>query len=135
MWLMASVPLWLAACWLPRADALAAPASFLVVGAVAMPVRRGHLLGCLDWRPLAILGTASYSLYLWHVPIGVAIWGSGWAPRGFISLLVVVLPICILAALASYAVIETPFLRLRRSWAGRSRIARAPAVLPAVRTA
>ncbi len=133
-WLLASVPLWLLTFWRYDLDPAAAAASFLVVGAAGLPLRRGRIVQCLDWRPLALLGTASYSLYLWHMPIVQEVAGAGWSPRGFLPLLAILVPLCIVVALVSYTVIEEPFLRLRRSWSGRSRPAPAPVVAPAVGT-
>jgi peptidoglycan/LPS O-acetylase OafA/YrhL len=133
-WLLASVPLWALTFWRYDLDVVAALASFLVVGSAALPLRRGRLVRSLDWRPLAVLGTASYSLYLWHWPIVNEVAGAGWSPAGFLPLLVILVPICVAVALVSYAVIEEPFLRLRRSWSGRSRPSPAPAVTPAVPT-
>jgi peptidoglycan/LPS O-acetylase OafA/YrhL len=134
VWLLASVPLWLATLSRPDVDVVAAAASFLVVGSAGLPLRRGRLVQCLDWRPLALLGTASYSLYLWHVPIVQEVSSAGWSPAGFLPLLAILLPICIVVAVVSYAAIEEPFLRLRRSWSGRYRPLPAPAVTSAVTT-
>ena len=47
------------------------------------------------------LGRISYGLYLWHLPIYVAV---GWKLG---------LPLALLAALASYRFVERPFLRMR----------------------
>ena len=91
--------------------------SVLLVGACVLPLRPGPLVQTLEWRPLAVVGVASYSLYLWHDPILKALAKSPWAPSGFLGLLAVGLPLCCLVALMSYALIEAPFLRLRRRWA------------------
>jgi peptidoglycan/LPS O-acetylase OafA/YrhL len=130
-WLLASLPLWLLTFWRYDLDAVAALASFLVVGSAALPLRRGRLVRGLDWRPLAVLGTASYSLYLWHMPIVQEVAGARWSPTGFLPLLAILLPLCIAVALVSYLAIESPFLRLRRSWSGRRRPSPAPAVTAA----
>jgi peptidoglycan/LPS O-acetylase OafA/YrhL len=68
--------------------------------------------GCpagLSWRPLAFVGKISYGLYLWH---GVLIWYHLPWP--------VAVPLSIAIAIASYYVIERPFLRLKDR-IGRSR--------------
>jgi peptidoglycan/LPS O-acetylase OafA/YrhL len=91
--------------------------SVLLVGACVLPLRAGPLVRVLEWRPLAVIGVASYSLYLWHDPVLKALAKSSWAPSGFVGLLAVGLPLCCLVAFASYALIEAPFLRLRRRWA------------------
>jgi peptidoglycan/LPS O-acetylase OafA/YrhL len=134
LWILASVPLWLVTFWRYNLDATTAVASFLVVGAAALPLKRGTMVRCLDWRPLAILGTASYSLYMWHLPIVEHVARAGWSPAGFLPLLALLLPICLVVGLASYVTIEAPFLRLRRSWSGRSRTPPAPVVAPAAGT-
>jgi peptidoglycan/LPS O-acetylase OafA/YrhL len=94
--------------------------SVLLVGACVLPLRTGPLVRALEWRPLAVVGVASYSLYLWHDPILKALAKSSWAPAGFAGLLTVGLPLCCLAAFVSYALVEAPFLRLRRRWARSS---------------
>src|SRR5919202_5177650 len=91
--------------------------SVLLVGACVLPLRTGPLVRALEWRPLAVVGVASYSLYLWHDPLLKALAKSSWPPPGFAGLLAVGLPLCCLVALASYVLIEAPFLRLRRRWA------------------
>jgi peptidoglycan/LPS O-acetylase OafA/YrhL len=85
----------------------------------------------LEWRPLAFLGVASYSLYLWHVPLitWVADNPVSFPPAGgrltghpheLLALAVVALPVCVVVAVISYAIVESPFLRLRRQWAART---------------
>jgi peptidoglycan/LPS O-acetylase OafA/YrhL len=106
-WLLASLPVWL---WIFEdygRTSWAAVASFLVVGGVALPLRQGVLARALDWRPLALVGVASYSLYLWHLPIVEAL-----TPGAVL----VSVPLSLLAALVSYRLVEAPFLRLRRRW-------------------
>ena len=70
LWLLASIPVWL---WIFD-DYTRTPMG----GGRVLPRRRapsrcrstpGPLTRALDWRPLALLGVASYSLYLWHLPI------------------------------------------------------------------
>ena len=68
----------------------------------------------MGWRPLALLGTASYSLYLWHLPLIEAIGSAEWS---FLGLLAVAGPACVAVAFVSYRLVEEPFLRLRTRWA------------------
>jgi peptidoglycan/LPS O-acetylase OafA/YrhL len=113
-WLAASVACWSLVFWRYNWDLLAGLASFLLVGACVLPLRRSAAVSALDWRPLAILGTASYSLYLWHLPIVDAL-----APRplgGYLGHLAVAVAVCVLVALVSYQLVESPFLRLRHGW-------------------
>jgi peptidoglycan/LPS O-acetylase OafA/YrhL len=120
-WLLASVPVWLLIFADYGRTSWAAVASFLVVGGVALPLRQGVLARALDWRPLALVGVASYSLYLWHLPILDALTkhhGGGW------SVLVLGFALSLAVAFASYRLIEAPFLRLRRRWSSSSYSAR-----------
>ena len=114
-WLLASLPVWLWIIEDYRRTSWAAVASFLVVGGVALPLRQGVLARALDWRPLALVGVASYSLYLWHLPIIEAL-----TPGAVL----VSVPLSLLAALVSYRLVEAPFLRLRRRWSSSSYSAR-----------
>ena len=85
------------------------------MGACVLPLRPARVLAALDWRPLATLGVASYSLYVWHLPIVDALWkATHW---GYKPLFVLSLAICCAVALVSYRAIEAPFLALRRRWA------------------
>jgi peptidoglycan/LPS O-acetylase OafA/YrhL len=109
------------ACWLPlveldfRYDWLMAPASFLIVGSCVLPLRSGLSGGLLQWRPLAVLGVASYSLYLWHVPVIDTVVDLGVSPD-LAPLVAVAVPASVLLALLSYRFVEAPFLRFRRQW-------------------
>jgi peptidoglycan/LPS O-acetylase OafA/YrhL len=124
-WLLAAAGCWLVACAKFKLEPVTALAGALVVGACVLPLRPGPLVRVLEWRPLAAVGVASYSLYLWHAPIVIWLGGGhydgaalrftvpGWS---FPGLLAVALPLAIAVALVSYRVIEAPFLRLRRRW-------------------
>ena len=112
LWIVVSVPLWAIVIDDFRYQELIVPATFLLIGAIVLPVRRGPLVAALEWRPLALLGVASYSLYVWHVPIVDAL-----QRDGFLHLAVVAVPASVAAAFASYHLIEAPALRLRRRWA------------------
>jgi peptidoglycan/LPS O-acetylase OafA/YrhL len=116
VWLLASIPVWLFVFDDYSRTAWAAIASFLVVGGAALPLRHGPVVRALDWRPLALVGVASYSLYLWHMPIVETL--------GDHALLLLSVPVSLLVALVSYRVVEEPFLRLRRRWSSSSYSAR-----------
>jgi peptidoglycan/LPS O-acetylase OafA/YrhL len=118
-WLLASVPLWLLVVHDYGWEVLGGLASFLMVGACVLPLRKGLLVRALEWRVLAFIGVCSYSLYLWHLPIVNHIWLAGWV-HSFPALLAVAGPLSIGAAIVSYLVIESPFLRLRRRWSNSS---------------
>ena len=106
---------------------LAAAAAFLVVGAVVLPVADGRLARLLDARVLVTIGLASYSLYLWHHPIVLSLGQR--LDAGPAAVALAGLAVCIPIALASYALVERPFLRLRRRWGPTA--ATPPAVEPA----
>jgi peptidoglycan/LPS O-acetylase OafA/YrhL len=115
VWICAGVAVWAYHAYVfPRHDELLAVASLLVLGGCALPFRDGLAVRCLEWRPLALLGIASYSLYIWHDPIVKAL--SSIVPGGFVGLLAVSLVACIAVSAVSYLMVERPFLELRRSW-------------------
>src|SRR5204862_3504757 len=114
VWLLATIPLWLLIVRRYDWEALAAATGFLTVGACVLPLRPGPLMRFLEWRPLAVVGIASYSLYIWHVPILHAITGDTKPSYGYVTLAAFAVPMCVAVALASYVVVEAPFLRLRR---------------------
>ncbi len=86
---------------------------------------RGWIAHAFAWRPLVVLGEASYSLYILHIP--VYLWlSSAWrrvlpgVPQElafFLVYLVALIPLSLL----TYAVLERPAQRLlRRRWQARS---------------
>ena len=117
VWLAASVPFWLLQAhrlW----DWPVVFASFLTVGACVLPLRESRALRALEWRPLAVLGIASYSLYVWHEPIVAELAEAGL--DGYLPLLAAGVALSVAAALLSYRAIETPFLRMRKRWSRSS---------------
>ena len=70
----------------------------------------GHIGRALNWRPIAFVGTLSYSLYLWQQPF---LSSQGSLP------VIASLGLIGGAALLSYFVIERPALRLRTVVEGR----------------
>ena len=77
------------------------------------------LIGFFDSRPLRELGSFSYSLYLIHAPIVVAVHEKIVAPRtglsGFLMTLAIAVPLSLVAARLFAAVFELPFTR-HRNW-------------------
>jgi peptidoglycan/LPS O-acetylase OafA/YrhL len=75
--------------------------------------RWGRALSC---RPLLWLGAISYSIYLWHEPILLALAGSEnlvrQAPGAFLPDTVIVVVVSILAGWLSYSLIERPTSQL-----------------------
>jgi peptidoglycan/LPS O-acetylase OafA/YrhL len=116
IWLLGGVALWTVSAYRYDYDYLMLPASALLLGACALPLRQQWLVRLLDVRLLAALGTASYSLYLWHAPIIEWMSRARWMPGGFVPLALVGGVACCLLAVVSYRVVEAPFLHLRRTW-------------------
>lgn len=118
VWLATSAVVWLVVVWDYRLwlTPLAALASVILLGACVLPLRPSPLLSVLEWKPLAVVGVASYSLYLWHLPLIERVARSHLG-HGFALLLATTFIPCVVVALVSYRVVEEPFLRLRRSWA------------------
>ena len=115
-WILASLVFFLITVDNYRHDTIFVLFSFLLVGGAVLPLEPGLLVRALSWKPLAMLGVASYSLYLWHGPLVEKLQGATWRPTGTTGLLLVSVPVVIPVAFASYYIIESPFLRLRRRW-------------------
>ena len=64
----------------------------------------------LNWRPLAWLGSISYSLYLWQQPFLAPSGG------GVLHSLPIAVLLSVLFAWTSFQLVERPFLRLRDRW-------------------
>ncbi len=97
----------------------AAGFALVVVGLVAGPP------GLLELRPVRWLGTVSYGLYLWHLPILYALREEGVLPRGaLVAMVAVLVPSLVMAALSWYG-LERPVLRAGRR--SRRRLAAEPA--------
>ena len=109
-------------------DLLCGIGAALVVGACVLPRSASAPVRALELRPLAGLGIASYSLYLWHLPIVTAM-----APvsvGGFLGHLALDSAICVSVAVLSYRLIEAPFLKLRRRWGDTASGSLIPAPAP-----
>lgn len=129
LWLAAAIGLWIVVCLWPRWEApVVAGATFMALGAVVLPLEGGLVIRLLDLRPLAAVGVASYSLYLWHVPIITHVWTAHGFEIGTGPLLFEVLPVSLVVAGLSYTVIERPALSLRGRWFGRGRASAAGGV-------
>jgi peptidoglycan/LPS O-acetylase OafA/YrhL len=114
-WLLGAAVLWWLVATRPNHGYLMAPASFLLLGACVLPLGQSPLLRALDWRPLALIGVVSYSIYLWHVLIvNELVEGTG--VTGVWAVLAVSVPAVLAVATVSYLLVERPFLRLRRRW-------------------
>lgn len=90
-------------------------AAVVLAGTLGRPAGRWHRVsagGVLPW-----LGLVSYSLYLWHEPLLLHLAGNGLlpapAPDAFLPTAALVVPLAVLAAWASYWVVEFPTSHLR----------------------
>jgi peptidoglycan/LPS O-acetylase OafA/YrhL len=118
--------------WRPAVRDLPAAAGFaLVIAAVA--AGRGPVLRALAWRPLAGAGIVSYGLYLWHLPVLLAVREAGLLPEPFAPRLAVVLVLSFLAAWLSWRLVERPAIAWshRRTRRRVQRLAPTPAAASA----
>ncbi|MGH2966840.1 MAG: acyltransferase family protein [Solirubrobacterales bacterium] len=90
---------------------LPAAAGFAAIVAAAQGAGPRSLLG---WRPLVALGTVSYGVYLWHLPLLLALRSAGALPLGLVPALAVVLPASVAVATLSWFGVERPALRWAR---------------------
>ncbi len=111
--------------WRPALrDVPAATGFALLIAAVA--AGRGPVLHGLAWRPLAGAGIVSYGLYLWHLPILLAVRSAGLLPEPFAPRLAVVLVLSFLAAWLSWRLVERPAIAWSHRRVGHRRARRAP---------
>ena len=106
------------------ADLGAAVAFGAVIASIVLGTGAG--LRWLAWRPLAWIGTITYGVYLWHIPVIVFLRGNGLLPGGALSALVA-LPVAIAFGAASWYLLERPLMtraaHLRRNANERQRSA------------
>jgi peptidoglycan/LPS O-acetylase OafA/YrhL len=115
-WVLGSIAVWLVVFYDYQLLPLAGLASFLLIGAVVLPLGDGPIRRVLDWRPLAALGVVSYSLYVWHTRVMDNLRSWDPFPDGTIPFMAITLALAIVVAIVSYRMVEAPFLRLRRRW-------------------
>jgi peptidoglycan/LPS O-acetylase OafA/YrhL len=117
---LAGLPCLFAAYWLlPRSlyEPLMAALFALLLLHVVMPARfaGGHaIVGLLERRPLVWVGTISYSVFLWSMPLGAWMLEHGLVQpgvAGFARSLVLGVGVCLLLASATYALVERPAMR------------------------
>lgn len=105
------------------------PAMALLLAAIGAGGAR-RVSGALDAPPLRSLGGFSYSLYLIHAPIVVAVAALvvrprlGWGVDALLVMLVVALPLALLASRLFAAVFDLPFQR-HKSWSALRAAAKA----------
>ena len=93
---------------------LPAAAGFAAIVALAA-ARPPRLLG---WKPLAFTGLVSYGLYLWHVPVLIAMRAAGVLPMSTVGAIATALPVSILLGWLSFRLIERPAI----AWSRRTRL-------------
>lgn len=115
-WIAAGIALYLLASYnLDWQEPTLAIAAFVVLAAAVLPLRGGRLVQSLEWRPLATLGIATFSVYIWHAPVLLLIVQTT-DIIDFKALFLVGVPSCIAAGALSYCIVERPFLRRRQRW-------------------
>jgi len=102
--------------WLSSHELKALGAAMLLVPAIFGT--RGGLRRVLASRPLVWLGTISYGIYLWHLPIFDK-FASRLVPHGQVVTTLVVTCLTLAAASASFYLVERPAQRLARAYLRR----------------
>jgi peptidoglycan/LPS O-acetylase OafA/YrhL len=93
----------------------------LIASLVFLPAPRSRLVALLEWRPLAVAGLASYSIFLWHDPLLGALRDHGLTlagAAGFLPNLLIVLVVAGTCSALSYRFVEVPALARKRAWEG-----------------
>src|SRR5215207_765066 len=91
-------------------DAIAAAGfAAIVVGAAAPQMRR-----VVGSRPFVVLGSLSYAIYLWHVPLLLWLRAEGLLPSTTLGAALVVLPPTLAISAASWLLVERPAIALGR---------------------
>lgn len=110
------------------------PYGLLLLGLATVGDRRTLLARSLQWRPIALVGLASYSLFLWHEPIVRWLSAQGATAPGRAGLaanIVMVGAISLALSTVSYRLIERPCLAYRKRAEARRH---APATAPTLDT-
>jgi peptidoglycan/LPS O-acetylase OafA/YrhL len=94
---------------------------FVVIPAVLGPQHEGAIRRLLTSRVLVFVGTISYGLYLWHWFVLRTVQADwyGWRLRegNYVKLLALALPVALVAATASWYLLERPILDRARALA------------------
>lgn len=108
--------------WRPYLANLTGVGSALLVLAVVLPSSQhggvNRLAAVLEWHPFRFIGTISYSVYLWHLPI--IFWlitnklTVGDSAVALVFNLVLVLGLVLPVSALTYFVVERPFMRLKK---------------------
>jgi len=131
---------WAQSRWL-QADVRRAVALYLVLAVgfalliAALAAGRGPVVRALAWRPLALLGLISYGVYLWHLPLILALKQVHALPTPLGPRLAIVFALACLCGALSWRLVERPAIAWAARRARRSADRRAPAALRGVRAA
>ena len=98
---------------------LPAAAGFAAI--VAAAGHRFERRSVLSWRPLVALGTISYGVYLWHLPLLLGLRSMDALPLHLIPAFLLVFAVTVAVAMLSWFAVEKPSIR----WAQRMTRARA----------
>lgn len=102
--------------------------SFVLVVALTYASGSNPVARALDWRPVRLLGEISYSFYLWHLPVILALrvnnWTIGEGVAGLLLTTIIATAITACLSVITYVLVERPAMRLR------ARRARPPAERP-----
>ncbi|HVV36762.1 MAG TPA: acyltransferase [Acidimicrobiales bacterium] len=79
---------------------------------LAIAENRTSLLPVLEWQPLRWIGKVSYGLYLWH-PLAIVIALRVFRAEGRVFVAFAAVGLTLLSTVASWHLIERPFLRLK----------------------
>ncbi len=100
--------------WLPVIRDLPAAVGFSLIVAVAA----ARPAAALEWRPLVSVGSVSYGLYLWHVPVLLVLRANGLLPLDAWGATLVALPVSLLAGWLSLKLVEQPAM----AWSRRTNL-------------
>ncbi len=87
------------------------PAAGFALLVAALAAGSGPLLAAFAWRPLLAAGSISYGVYLWHIPLLVALRHAGWMPASLLPRLALILILTVVVATISWIGLERPLIR------------------------
>ena len=87
----------------------------LLIASVVLPRHSSPLRSALEWRPIAWLGLISYGVYLWHWPVILFLSRHDLWTGSYALNVLIVAPITLAAASASWYGVERHALRLKRA--------------------
>jgi len=91
--------------------------ALVLLGLATAAGRHSLLVGFFQWRPLALVGIVSYSLFLWHEPVARWLSVHGATQPGTAGLaanIALVAAVSLALATLSYRFVERPFMALRK---------------------